>query len=1082
MKTALTAVLLACGMLTSDIHAHSAINTANPESEFFCAVSAKQDGNVIDPIGDSERYSAVVYNNRNGLPTSEANAIAETSDGFIWIGSYSGLVRYDGNTFERIDSTTGIANVGSLFVDSRDRLWVGTNDAGVAMMERGIFRMWKEEDGLDSLHIGMITEDDDGYIYVSTTSGVYVFDENLQMTPVEDPRVKGMYVDVLRTGNDGLIYGISSEDDIFVLDKDKVVRYIGRDDYDIEGVLYLFPDPDKTGEMYFGTDESVFYRGSITDKLTVTEEIDISPLFGVMDIEKIGGRIWITGRNGIGALDGDQFHYLGDLPLNNSVGSVMADYEGNLWFTSTRQGVMKIVPNQFANVFERFGIPERVVNTTCMVGDQLFIGTDTGLIVTEGDVLSPGIPIEHAQYADGEVIKASTLEVFLDGCRIRSIIKDRNDRIWISTWRALGLVCYDHGNVTVFTEKDGLVSNHLRAISVTSDGSILVAATGGANVIKDGRVIASYGTEDGIENPETLTVAEGTDGDIILGSDGGGMYVINEDGTRCISTRDGLSSGIVMRVKKDPNRKLYWIVTSNSLAYMTEDYQVTTIRNFPYSNNFDLYENSQDEMWVLSSNGIYVLPTEDLLSDGEINPVHYSMDNGLPCITTANSYSYLSDTGDLYISGNTGVAKVNIERPLENILDLTVSVPFVDVDGVRIYPDANGDFHIPSKMHKLTVYSYVFNFSLTNPTVMYRLDGFDSEDMTVLRSELGPVDYTNLPGGTYRFVIKLKDSQGHTGKRISVRIIKEKALYEQTWFYGLIVLLSFAALFGLIRFIIRKKTQSLEKKHREEVRKARLNTELKTAGQIQESMLPHEFPPFPDRNEFEIYASMTPAREVGGDFYDFFLIDRDHLCMVMADVSGKGIPASLFMMISKVILQSCAMLGNNAAEILTRTNEALCSNNQVEMFVTIWVGILDLRTGRITAANAGHEYPAIMKNGVFTLLKDKHGFVVGGMDNVKYHEYEIDLEPGDKIFLYTDGVPEATDAKNNMYGTDRMLETLNQYADASPEQILAEVHESVNRFVKDAEQFDDMTMLCLKYNGTANQPAETPKTENGQKG
>ena len=560
------------------------------------------------------------------------------------------------------------------------------------------------------------------------------------------------------------------------------------------------------------------------------------------------------------------------------------------------------------------------------------------------------------------------------------------------------------------------------------------------------------------------------------------MYVINEDGTRCISTRDGLSSGIVMRVKKDPNRKLYWIVTSNSLAYMTEDYQVTTIRNFPYSNNFDLYENSQDEMWVLSSNGIYVLPTEDLLSDGEINPVHYSMDNGLPCITTANSYSYLSDTGDLYISGNTGVAKVNIERPLENILDLTVSVPFVDVDGVRIYPDANGDFHIPSKMHKLTVYSYVFNFSLTNPTVMYRLDGFDSEDMTVLRSELGPVDYTNLPGGTYRFVIKLKDSQGHTGKRISVRIIKEKALYEQTWFYGLIVLLSFAALFGLIRFIIRKKTQSLEKKHREEVRKARLNTELKTAGQIQESMLPHEFPPFPDRHEFEIYASMTPAREVGGDFYDFFLIDRDHLCMVMADVSGKGIPASLFMMISKVILQSCAMLGNNAAEILTRTNEALCSNNQVEMFVTIWVGILDLRTGRITAANAGHEYPAIMKNGVFTLLKDKHGFVVGGMDNVKYHEYEIDLEPGDKIFLYTDGVPEATDAKNNMYGTDRMLETLNQYADASPEQILAEVHESVNRFVKDAEQFDDMTMLCLKYNGTANQPAETPKTENGQKG
>ena len=1068
MRTAIAAALLMGSLFTSNIPTHAMAEPKEMAAPFFSVRSSDGEGNIVDPIGESERYSAVIYNNRNGLPTSEANEIAETSDGFIWIGSYSGLVRYDGNTFERMDSTTGIANVGSLFVDSKDRLWVGTNDSGVAMIEQGRTRMWKEEDGLNSLNISMIAEDDDGVIYVSTTSGVYLIDENLQLTPVEDPRLQGMYVDVLRMGNDGMIYGVSSEDDIFVLEKNSVVRYFSKDDYDIEGVLYLLPDPDDPGVMYFGTDESTFYKGSIGETITITDSIDISPLFGVMDIEKIGGRIWITGRNGIGLLDNGTFHFLGDLPLNNSVGSVMADYEGNLWFTSTRQGVMKLVPNQFANLFERFGIPEQVVNTTCMLDGNLYIGTDTGLLAAGKDDLLPKIPVDQAAYADGTPVEIDeNLAAYLDGCRIRSIIKDSKDRLWISTWRAVGLVCYDHGDVTIFREEDGLISNHLRTVKEMSDGSILVAATGGVNVIRDGKVTASYSAYDGIINPETLTVAEGANGDLILGSDGGGIYIINEQGTRCLSTQDGLSSGIILRIKKDPKRKLYWIVTSNSLAYMTEDYQVTTIRKFPYSNNFDLYENSKEEMWILSSNGIYVVPTDVLLANEEIEPVHYSMDNGLPCITTANSYSYLDENGDLYIAGNSGVVKVNVETPLENVFDLRISVPFVDADGERLYPDANGDFHLSSDVHKLTVYSYIFNFSLTNPTVMYRLDGFDSEDTSVLRSDLGPVDYTNLPGGTYRFVIKLKDSQGHTGKRISVTIIKEKALYEETWFYVLIAAASAGLLALLIRLYIKRKTDKLEQKHREDVRKERLNTELKTAGQIQESILPHVFPPFPQRREFDIYATMTPAREVGGDFYDFFLIDHDHLGLVMADVSGKGIPASLFMMTSKAILQSTAMLGCSAAEILTRTNEALCSNNQVDMFVTIWVGILEVSTGKITAANAGHEYPAIMKNGVFSLLKDKHGFVVGGMKQSKYTEYEIQLEPGDKLFLYTDGVPEATDAQDNMFGTDRMLETLNKNADAAPKQILEEVRSSVDRFVKDAEQFDDLTMLCLEYRGTS---------------
>ena len=249
-------------------------------------------------------------------------------------------------------------------------------------------------------------------------------------------------------------------------------------------------------------------------------------------------------------------------------------------------------------------------------------------------------------------------------------------------------------------------------------------------------------------------------------------------------------------------------------------------------------------------------------------------------------------------------------------------------------------------------------------------------------------------------------------------------------------------------------------------RSERISAEMSLANKIQAAMLPHVFPPFPDREEFSLYATMDPAREVGGDFYDFFLIDEDHLGLVMADVSGKGVPAALFMMIAKTILQSCAMLGRSPAEVLSSTNEALCSNNQVEMFVTAWVGILEIPTGRLTASNAGHEYPVLKApGGSFDLLKDRHSLPLGCMGNVKYTEYELQLEPGAKLFLYTDGVPEASDSENSMFGKERMLSALNEVPDADPEQTLKQVRHAVDVFVKDAEPFDDMTMLCIDYKG-----------------
>ena len=246
----------------------------------------------------------------------------------------------------------------------------------------------------------------------------------------------------------------------------------------------------------------------------------------------------------------------------------------------------------------------------------------------------------------------------------------------------------------------------------------------------------------------------------------------------------------------------------------------------------------------------------------------------------------------------------------------------------------------------------------------------------------------------------------------------------------------------------------------------RIVKELSTARQIQKSVLPHIFPPFPDRAEIDLFATMDPAKDVGGDFYDFYFIDEDHLCLVIADVSGKGIPAALFMMLSKRILEDLARQEPTPSTILEKTNDLLCDNNQAEMFVTVWLGILEISTGKLTAANAGHEFPAICKKGgLFELYKDTHGFVVGGMEGVHYKGYDLQLNPGDKLFVYTDGVPEATDGSGEMFGTDRMIETLRSCTDNTPEEILQGVKSAVDSFVGDAEQFDDLTMMCLEYKG-----------------
>ena len=240
----------------------------------------------------------------------------------------------------------------------------------------------------------------------------------------------------------------------------------------------------------------------------------------------------------------------------------------------------------------------------------------------------------------------------------------------------------------------------------------------------------------------------------------------------------------------------------------------------------------------------------------------------------------------------------------------------------------------------------------------------------------------------------------------------------------------------------------------------RIGMELSFAKNIQHSSLPAKFPAFPDRTDFDIYAYMKPAREVGGDFYNFRLLDDDHLAMWIGDVSDKGVPAALFMMAINIVINNRASMGGTPAEIMAFVNNNICEHNEANLFVTIWLGILEISTGRLTFVNAGHEEPALYrKGGSFELYKTKHNVAVGVFPDIEYTNYDIHLGRGDKLFVYTDGVPEATDMFDKLYTTGRMLEALNKYRDGSPQEILEGINKSVKEFVGDRPQFDDLTML-----------------------
>ena len=769
-------------------------------SQFFAKVSPVL---AVEPDirRESAGFASVLYNNTNGLPTSEASCMVQSEDGFLWIGGYSGLMRYDGNEFYRYDSTSGVANVTCLFVDSEQRLWIGTNDNGVAVLEQECFTFYKCSDGISS-SIRAIEEDRDGNILAATTIGLgYIEDGELKA--VDDLRVRHKYICKLISDGNDLVYGITREGDYFTVENCRIKDYYSCQEHGFELMKTIYPDPINEGMVYLGNWESTVYHGYLADEKSKFTEISVAPQSTVNFIRRIDGRTWVCAENGIGYFD-DSGHYvqIPDIPMNNSVDTVMQDYEGNLWFTSSRQGVMKIVPNRFTDIFKILDVESLVVNSVCKTDGLIYFATDNGLFAYDAD--------------NNRVDNAATS--LLSSSRVRCAKQDSKGFLWLCSYNNYGLVRYDpvQDELKCFTTAEGLVSDRVRMTTELSDGRIAVATNGGCSVISGDEVIATYDESCGISNPEILCIEETSDGKLLLGSDGGGIYVIDGDRVSQIGlSDDGLQSEVVMRIKKDPDEELFWLITSNSIAYL-KDGQVTTIRKFPYSNNLDLYFDDVGKVWVLSSNGIYVVKKSDLIKDEDIPYILYDTKCGLPGIATANSYSWLDKDGTLYIAMSTGVCSVNINASTEADENVKLAIPFIMADEQYVTIDQNGTVHIPSSCRRINIYANALTNSLTNPRLSYMLEGFDEEPVCLNKRDMTYASYTNLPGGTYTFSISLMNTfSGEVEKTVSVTIEKEKSLSEQMWFQ-LLLLAGVLVVIVLVTFLFfHRKTVNLVKKQQE---------------------------------------------------------------------------------------------------------------------------------------------------------------------------------------------------------------------------------------------------------------------------
>lgn len=714
---------------------------------------------------NESQYSAQIYNNQNGMMSSEANAIAETSDGYIWFGSYAGLTRYDGTSFTFMKDS-GIASVKAMLCDSKGRLWIGTNDGGIARYEGGDFCYFHTEDGLPSDSIRCFYEDEQGNMYVGTTDHLCVVDEEDHIRTINEELT---YVPSI-SGDGDLIVCVDKNGDLFVLQDDEICVDTTGEQTD---VFYNCISSTSMGLAVGTADDGIYILDVNNGGISLKRHFR-TPVQNIWKIkENDEGQIWICGENGFGYLTEDgTYHAQETEDFHASCEDIHEDYQGNMWVASSRYGVLRLSKSPFFNLFTHAQIEPDVTNAVVRYADCFYCGTDSGLVILD----------------DEGNIRENDLTELLDGDRVRSLFVDSRNRLWICTYGSNGLVCADGKKVlrSYTCEQESLVtSDRVRCMTELSDGSLAVGTADGIYFIDGTDVTGNVTKQDGLTNSQILSLTE-KDHVLYAGSDGAGIFQI-QDGEIIgnITKEDGLSSNIILRLVSCEQGIL--VVTGNSLCFMGDT--ITILDQFPYFNNYDIviYE---DLAYVLSSAGIYVVDVEELCANNEMHDTLYNAQSGLNSGITANSWNYISEGGVLYFCCNDGVVQFSGDSWMKTV-NYCYGIREVNCDGVSVEMQ-DRVFLIPAKTRKVVVAPVVKSYTLMDVKVKFFLEGHKDEAEPVSFTSIDPIQLNYLSAGTYRMHLQLYDASGRELlEEQSFELVKEPQMWEKWWYNWYLFLVIF---------------------------------------------------------------------------------------------------------------------------------------------------------------------------------------------------------------------------------------------------------------------------------------------------
>ena len=752
---------------------------------------------TLDEFG----YMEIIYDNSNGLDSSAANDVVQTRDGFIWIGTYNGLTRYDGSSFYQFPVTSGIYSVADLYVSQKGELYIGTNDSGLALYKDDKFTFWQRKDGLSSNTIRTITENSEGLMFIGTTEGMSFKNQEDYITREGDPRLARKYIKEIHPAPNNKVCGLTKNGDLFVYNGRELESFFKADYFQFGNVVAIEADIYKPDEYWVGTTADKVVKIKIQgQQASVIKTLITEGLHTINDIQlRANGRLMVATDNGVGYFDiQDTFHLIDKMQFNNSVDNIMVDYEDNIWFSSSRMGVAKLTYNSFRNIFAVAGIEPRVVNSVLKANGNTYVATDSGLLTLKGEkqVTTP-------------------LSELLKTIRSRHIMLDSKGNLWVATYSKLGLVKYSpDGTIKSFSRRDGLPHERTRVIMEASDGSVYVGTRDGLAIIREDKVVKTFTGRNGLANPQVLCLLE--DGDkIYVGTDGGGINMLKDDHiVYTLDQQDGLRAGVILRMAVDPELGGIWISTGNSIAHF-KDGDLKTVLNFPSTNNFDFIFTPNGEMLVTCNQGVYVTSSAKLLKDGSYDYV-LSQREGLSGALTANSFNFIENKEKLYLCLQNGLCELNLDSLDQSASPKKFCVPSVNIDGVDYTLDEEQPLKIPSDATRITYKAYVLTNTLNNVLMSTYLEGFDKQVEKTSRFQNKERTYTNLAGGTYKLHVGIYDQR--TGKLKQEKVytlIKEKKLSEYPGFVLLPVALFSALLFGGYRLYMRRRMQKMQEKQRE---------------------------------------------------------------------------------------------------------------------------------------------------------------------------------------------------------------------------------------------------------------------------